>query len=206
MTIIGLTGGIASGKSTLSAYAKERDVHVIDADLLGHKAYEPNTPCFKAVVEEFGDEIVAKDGSIDRKALGSIVFAEGSSLERLTDIVWPHIRLMAQDEIKSMQAKDASKDVLLEAAVLIEAGWQDIVDEVWVVVVDENTAIDRTMQRDGLDRDAVKARIDAQISNEERIAHADVVIDNSSSEEELVTRIGVAFDALANRKNKIHAH
>ena len=100
LTVIGLTGGIASGKSTLSDYAKSHGAHVIDADLLGHKAYEPDTDCFHAVVKEFGQDIVAADGTIDRRVLGSKVFAEGSSLTRLTDIVWPAIKQLAQAEIK----------------------------------------------------------------------------------------------------------
>ena len=200
MTIIGLTGGIASGKSTLSRYARDLGMHVIDADRLGHKAYEPQTECFEAVVKEFGDDVVASDGTIDRKILGSKVFSEGSSLERLTDIVWPAIRQMAQDEIESVLAQSPNLDIMLEAAVLIEAGWQDFVDEVWVMTVDEETAIERSIHRDGFDRSAVKARIESQLPNEERVKNADVVIDNSGSEDSLQTRIRDEFAALAQRK------
>ena len=199
MTVIGLTGGIASGKSTLSSYARERGAYVIDADLLGHRAYEPGTPCFEAVVSEFGQDIVAEDGSIDRKLLGAKVFAEGSSLKRLTDIVWPAIKEMAWLEIEDVKRRDQHRIIVLEAAVLLEAGWQDFVDEVWVAVVDAETAITRTMKRDGVDRAAVQSRIDAQISNEERIAVADVVFDNSGTETDLMAELERTFNDLKAR-------
>ncbi|MYD43636.1 MAG: dephospho-CoA kinase [Gammaproteobacteria bacterium] len=199
VTVIGLTGGIASGKSTISAYAKQHGAHVIDADVLGHQAYEPGTDCFDAVVAEFGEDVLAADGAIDRRALGAKVFAEGSSLERLTDIVWPAIKRMAQDEIDRIKRANTRQIVVLEAAVLLEAGWQDFVDEVWVVTVDPEVAIARTMARDGLDREAVQSRIDAQITNTERITKADVVIDNSSTEQALNDTVAEAFDQLSAR-------
>ena len=199
MTVIGLTGGIASGKSTLSQYARDRGAHVIDADLLGHRAYEPGTSCFDAVVGEFGEDIVADDGSIDRRRLSSKVFAEGSSLKRLTDIVWPAIKEMAKAEIENVKRREPDRVIVLEAAVLLEAGWQDFVDEVWVAVVDVETAITRTMKRDGLDREAVQSRIAAQLTNEARIAEADVVFDNSGTEQELLSVLQRKFNELEAR-------
>ena len=199
MTVIGLTGGIASGKSTLSSYAREHGAHIIDADLLGHRAYEPGTSCFNAVVNEFGQEIVADDGTIDRRILSSKVFAEGSSLERLTDIVWPAIKEMAQSEIEGVKRSNPNRTIVLEAAVLLEAGWQDFVDEVWVAVVDVETAIERTVKRDGLDREAVQRRIDAQLSNEARIAAADVIFDNSGTEADLLAEVERKFKELKAR-------
>ena len=113
MTVIGLTGGIASGKSTAAKLAGERGAHVIDADKLGHAAYNPGTDAFKAVVKEFGDDIVAADGTIDRKALGAKVFGVDGGLDRLTGIVWPEIRRMAEDEIAAVKTKDPAKVVVL---------------------------------------------------------------------------------------------
>ncbi|MCY4096620.1 MAG: dephospho-CoA kinase [Gammaproteobacteria bacterium] len=199
MTVIGLTGGIASGKSTLSSYAREHGAHIIDADVLGHRAYEPGTACYDAVVSEFGKDIVADDGSIDRRILSGKVFAEGSSLERLTDIVWPAIKAMAQSEIEDVKRNDPNQTIVLEAAVLLEAGWQDFVDVVWVAVVDFETAIERTIKRDGMDREAVQNRIDAQLSNEERIAAADVVFDNSGTEGELMASVKQKLNELEAR-------
>ena len=172
---------------------------MIDADLLGHRAYEPGTACFNAVVSEFGRDIVANDGSIDRRALSGKVFAEGSSLKRLTDIVWPAIKEMAQTEIANVKRSEPDRTVVLEAAVLLEAGWQDFVDEVWVAVVDVETAITRTMKRDGLDREAVQSRIDAQLSNEARIAAADVVFDNSGTEADLLAEVARKFEEIETR-------
>lgn len=199
MTVIGLTGGIASGKSTLSAYARKKGAHVIDADVIGHRAYEPGTACFDAVVSEFGQDIVASDGSIDRRALGAKVFSGGSSLQRLTDIVWPAIKEMAQLEITEVKRADPNRTIVLEAAVLLEAGWQDFVDEVWVSVVDTETAISRTIKRDGIDRAAVQSRIDAQLSNEARIEAADVVFANSGTESDLLDQLDHEFKKLDTR-------
>lgn len=196
MTTIGLTGGIASGKSTVARIASQRGAYVIDADKLGHAAYEPGTHAFTAVVEEFGNEILAGDGSIDRKVLGAKVFGSEGGLDRLTGIVWPEIRAMAEEEISTQKLEDPNRNVILEAAVLLEAGWEDVVDEIWVVVVDPEVAIERAMKRDGVEREAIEARLAAQLSNAEREAKAHVVIDNSGSEEELLAEIDKKWQSI----------
>lgn len=180
MIVIGLTGGIASGKSTAAAFLGEHGAHVIDADLLGHRAYDPGTAAFDQVVATFGQDVVGDDGHINRRALGGKVFGKPDALKQLTDIVWPAIRSMAEAEIAEVGA--ARGIVVLEAAVLLEAGWEDIADEVWVVVVDREVAIQRATTRDGVERDAIEARIDSQLSNDERRAKAHRVIDNSDDE------------------------
>ncbi len=180
--IIGLTGGIASGKSTAARYLSELGAHVIDADVLGHRAYEPGTGAFRAVVAAFGDDIVSPEGQIDRKALGGKVFGKPEVLKRLTDIVWPEIRRLAEAEMAVAQAREPGGVVVLEAAVLFEAGWEAVVDEVWVVVVEPEVAVQRAMSRDGVDAETVQRRISAQLSNEERKARAHVVIDNAADE------------------------
>ncbi|XOV81949.1 MAG: dephospho-CoA kinase [bacterium] len=177
--IIGITGGIASGKSTAAKTLGDWGAHVIDADKLGHRAYLAGTPAFDQVVATFGADTVGEDGEIDRRILGSKVFGQPERLKALTDIVWPAIRSMAQTEIAEVQKTHPQQIVVLEAAVLIEAGWQDLVDTLWVCVVDREIAVARACARDGLEPSAVEARIDAQLSNAERIAAADVVIDNS---------------------------
>ena len=182
---IGLTGGIASGKSTAARYLGELGAHVIDADRLGHRAYEPDTPAFKQVVAAFGDAVVAADGTINRRALGAKVFGQPSELKELTDIVWPEIRRLADLEIEAERARCPDGVVVLEAAVMIEAGWQHSVDEVWVVAVGPEVAIERAMARDGLSADEVRARLNAQTSNAEHRRHADVLIDNSAGLDEL---------------------
>ena len=187
--IIGLTGGIASGKSTAAKLLGTFGAHIIDADQLGHRAYLQGTDAFDQVVSTFGADVVGEDGEIDRAALGDKVFGAGNRLDELTAIVWPAIRRMAEEEIATVQATKSNNCIVLEAAVLLEAGWQDIGDEVWVTVIDREVAIERATARDGIDREAVQARIDAQLSNEERIAAANRVIDNSKDEPHLTAQL-----------------
>lgn len=198
MHVIGLTGGIASGKSTVTGFFRDREVPVIDADILGHRTYDPGTETFEAVVRAFGPELVAADGSIDRKVLGGKVFGKPDELKRLTDIVWPGIRKLASEQLAEFETAGNSI-VVLEAAVLFEAGWEDLADEVWVVVVEPEQAIQRLAARNGLDEAAARARIDSQLSNAERTARADVVIENNGTLDELQARIQDAWNALQGR-------
>jgi len=196
--VIGLTGGIASGKSTVTGFFKQREVPVIDADILGHRTYDPGTDTFRAVIAAFGDELVAPDGTIDRKVLGAKVFGKPEELKRLTDIVWPGIRKLASEQLAAFEAAGNSL-VVLEAAVLFEAGWEDLVDEIWVAVVEPVHAIERLAARNGLDAAAARARIESQLSNAERTARADVIIENNGTMEELDARIAAAWEQLQER-------
>lgn len=198
MHVIGLTGGIASGKSTVTSFFRERNIPVIDADQLGHRTYEPGTETYQRVVEAFGSEVVAPDGTIDRRVLGGKVFGRPDELKRLTDIVWPGIRKLASEQLAEFEAA-GNELVVLEAAVLFEAGWEDLVDEVWVVVVDPEIAVQRLAARNGLDPEAARARIASQLSNEDRIARGDVIIENNGTLEELQARIQHAWQALQQR-------
>jgi len=187
--VICLTGGLASGKSTAARFLQEQGAHVIDADVLGHRTYEPGSPAHAQVVAAFGRDILAADGRIDRKALGAKVFGKPAELKKLTDIVWPAIRALAEEEIARVRAAGTARVIVLEAAVLFEAGWQDIGDEVWVNIVEREVAIARAMQRDNIPRSTVESRLDAQLSNAERIARADVVIDNSGTPEAMLAQL-----------------
>lgn len=187
--VICLTGGLASGKSTAARHLHDLGAHVIDADVLGHRVYEPGTAAHARIAEVFGPGVVAVDGRIDRKALGAKVFGQPSELRKLTDIVWPAIRRLAAQEIAQAGEQAGAPVIVLEAAVLIEAGWQDLGDEVWVNVVDREVAIERAMARDSAARSAVEGRLDAQLSNAERIALADVVIDNNGTAEALLAQV-----------------
>lgn len=198
MRCIGLTGGIASGKSTVARFFRDRNVPVIDADLLGHRTYEPGSETFAAVVRTFGDDLVAADGTIDRKALGGRVFGKPDELKKLTDIVWPGIRRLASEELGEFEVA-GNELAVLEAAVLFEAGWEDLCDEIWVVVVEPDLAVERLAARNGLEPDAARARIASQLSNAERIARADVVIENNRDLEALEASILQAWEALQER-------
>ena len=185
MIVIGLTGGMASGKSTAARYLQGKGARLINADQLGHRAYEPGMPANRAIVEAFGDDVRRADGSIDRRALAAKVFGDPQALKRLTDIVWPEIRRMAEAQIADMRAAAPDAIVVLEAAVLLEAGWEAAVDQIWVVLVEPEVAVERAMQRDEVDAQAVRKRLDAQLSNVQRSARASVVIDNSADEKSL---------------------
>jgi phosphopantetheine adenylyltransferase/dephospho-CoA kinase len=195
---IGLTGGIASGKSLVSSLLAERGAVVIDADRLGHEAYRAGTDCFDRVVAEFGRDVVGTDGEIDRKALGGKVFGDAEARKRLEGIVWPALRELARQRIEEERSKGADV-VVLEAAVLIEAGWQDLVDEVWVAEAERETAIRRLAGRNGLSREQAEARLDAQLTNEERRRGAAVVIENNGTVEELRARVDASWSDLRER-------
>ena len=198
MHTIGLTGGIASGKSAVVEFFREQGVSVIDADILGHRTYDPGTATFAAVVAAFGDELVADDGTIDRRVLGGKVFGKPEELTRLTDIVWPGMRALASEALSALEVA-GNRLVVLEAAVLFEAGWEDMVDEIWVTTVAVEVAVARLAERNGLDEAAARARIDSQLSNAARVAKADVVIENDGTREELAASVREAWDALSAR-------
>ena len=193
--VVGLTGGIASGKSVVSQMLAEHGATVIDADKVGHEAYAPGSGCYEAVVEAFGRDIVAPDGSIDRKALGGKVFGDAGQRKRLEGIVWPWMRSTMEGRLAGLRAQGVPV-VVLEAAVLIEADWIPIVDQVWAVVVPPEVARERIMSRNGLTAEQADARIGAQLTNAERERHAQVVIDNSGSMEELRRRVDAAWRRL----------
>jgi dephospho-CoA kinase len=196
--VIGLTGGIASGKSVVSGMLAEHGALVIDADKVGHEAYAPGSGCYEAVVEAFGRDIVAPDGQIDRKALGGKVFGDPAQRKRLEGIVWPWMRETMDRRLAAIRA-EGTPVVVLEAAVLIEADWVPITDQVWVVTVEPEVARQRIMERNGLTAEQADARINAQLSNAERVARAKVVIDNSGTLDELRERVDEAWAGLGAR-------
>ncbi|CAM9603255.1 unnamed protein product, partial [Choristocarpus tenellus] len=188
-TVLGLVGGIASGKTTVSKFLGECGASVVDADKLGHESYQPGTSCYKKLVKEFGEAIVGSDGTINRPALAEVVFSDAARRQRLQDIVWPEIRLLAEERIASYERSD-SECVVLEAAVMLEAGWSDLVDEIWVVQVDPKVARERLMARNNLAEAQADKRIASQaMSNEERASFAQVIVTNDGTEEELRMKV-----------------
>ncbi len=195
MRVIGLTGGIASGKSLVTEQLAERGATVIDADKVGHASYLKGSETFDAVVAEFGAEIVGSDGEIDRKALGGKVFGDPAARRRLERIVWPAIRTMMEAQLETLRSEGAGI-VVIEAAVLIEADWLPIVDEVWVVSAAPATARKRLFERNGLNEEQAEARLRAQLANDIRRSYADVVIENNGTLEELTTKVDAAWSKL----------
>ncbi|MCH7707080.1 MAG: dephospho-CoA kinase [Myxococcales bacterium] len=198
MRVIGLTGGIASGKSLVSQQLAERGAVVIDADKVGHEAYRQGTETFQAVVDAFGSDIVGAAGEVDRKALGAKVFADPEARRRLEAIVWPAMRRMMEERLTELREQD-TEIAVLEAALLIEADWLPLADEVWLVTASPETARRRLMERNGLTAEAAEARLRAQLSNEKRRSYADVVIENDGSLDELCRAADQAWSKLEMR-------
>lgn len=189
--VIGLSGGIGSGKSTVAGILAELGAHVIDADRIGHQVYRPGTDGFRRVVEEFGPGIVGADGTIDRPALGRIVFADPAALGRLNAIVHP---LIVEELARRVAAaREGEKPIVVEAAILAEAGWRSLFDRLWVVSVRPETAIARVVASRGLIRADVERRIAAQMPDAERRRLADVVIENEGDVAGLRARVEDAW-------------
>jgi dephospho-CoA kinase len=183
MIVIGITGGIGSGKSAVADMLAARGAAVIDADRVGHETYRRGTESYLRVVSAFGPEFVGGDGEIDRAKLGRLVFEQPEARRRLQSIVWPAMRRIMKDRLDELRSGGAPV-AALEAAVLIEADWLPLVDEVWLVSASE-AAVRQRLVAKGLTAEDAEARIKAQLSDDERRRHADVVIDNSGTLEEL---------------------
>lgn len=185
LKVLGLTGGIGSGKSAATEILGGLGAVVIDADRVGHETYAPGTPGWERVVAEFGREVVAADGSIDRRRLGAIVFADPSRRARLDAIVHPLIREAIAARLAAERRRARAAAVVVEAALLVEAKWHTLVDEVWLITARREAVEQRLIAQRGLDRAAIALRLRAQLDDAQRAAHADVLIDNSGSRDAL---------------------
>jgi dephospho-CoA kinase len=199
MVVIGLTGGILSGKSTVSGMLSAKGAVVIDADKIGHASYKPQTKTWHELVHAFGERILSPNGDIDRQKLGEIVFADPQALAQLNTIVHPRMHEMMREEIQRLRGEGVAV-VVLEAAVLIEANWKDLVDEVWVTTAPEETVIKRLQDRGGLSQEQARARIRSQLPAEERAKHADIVIDTNCQLSEVKARVDDLWTRLQNRE------
>lgn len=186
MKIIGLTGGIASGKSTVSRALRELGAIIIDADEVAHAIIEPGKPAWKDIVEHFGLGVLNPDQTIDREKLGAIVFNNPERLQVLNQITHPRVGEQFKQIITTLRAEKSDAVLFIEVPLLYETHMERICDEVWVVWVDEETQIQRLMKRDGLSREDALKRIDAQMSLDEKARRADFVIDNRYSIEETI--------------------
>jgi len=181
MLTIGLTGGIGSGKSTAAKILAEFGAPIIDADKVAHTTYAPGGAAYDAVIAAFGAEIVAVDRTIDRKKLGAIVFGNPERLNKLTSIVWPATFESIRAQLDGLRASGEKMPIVVEAAILIEANWQPLCDEIWLVRASRQAVIDRIERQRGLKPAETEARIRAQLSDDERAKHASLVIDNDGS-------------------------
>jgi len=195
--VIGLSGGIGTGKSTVAALLAARGALVIDADRVGHDVYGPGTDGFRRVTEAFGTDIVAPDGTIDRQALGRIVFGDATALARLNAIVHPLIVAELARRIAAARAENPVRPIVVEAAILAEAGWRTLFDRLWVVATRPEIAIGRVVASRGMAREEVEQRLAAQMSDARRRRLADLVIENDGSPAELETEVEKAWQTLA---------
>ena len=179
MLVIGLTGSIGTGKSEVARQLEILGASIISADQVGHEAYTPNTEAWEQVVAAFGDDILQDDKDIDRRKLGAIVFSDPSQLEKLNAIMHPRMARMVSDKIEVLRGQGV-KVVVVEAALLFEAGWDTLVEEVWVTDTSEDIVVGRLKDRNGLSEEEAKKRINSQMGRADRIERSDFVIDNSS--------------------------
>ncbi len=194
MKLIGLTGGIGSGKSTVSAAFAERGAAVVDADVIVHELQRPGTVVFQEMVERFGEGIVAADGTLDRPAVAAIVFDDDEALAALGLIVHPRVH----QEIERRVAEHAQTDrvVILDIPLLAEAGWPGLIGTI-VVDLDPEVAVRRLVEHRGFDEDDARARIAKQAARSDRVAMADFVVDNSGTPEDLSVEIDRAWEWIA---------
>ena len=180
MRVIGLTGGVGTGKSTVSQFLQELGAVLLDADKVAHESYLPDSPVWKELIATFGEEIRQPNREIDRRRLGGIVFNDPEALAKLNSIVHPRMREMMEQKLKDLEGQGV-KTVVLEAAILIEANWTPLVGEVWVTDAPEDTVIQRLQRRSNWTEEQIRARMGAQLSSRERQTHAQVVVDTNST-------------------------
>ena len=188
MKVIGLTGGIGSGKSTVAGFLAELGAVILDADEVGHEAFKPDTEIWREVVAAFGRQVLTPDGNIDRKKLGEVVFGNADSLSRLNQIMHPRMYDMVKAQLEEYRRQGMSV-VVLEAPLLLEAGWTSLVDEVWVTTASESTVLRRLHEQKGLSGEEALARIRSQLSSKERVKHANVVINTDCNLDELKSKV-----------------
>jgi dephospho-CoA kinase len=194
--VIGLTGGIGAGKSTVTQMLAELGAAVIDADIVGHQIYLLDMPAWREIVKTFGPGVLNADRTINRQALGRVVFADPEALRTLNRIVHPKMLERMRELVAELRARGGLKAIVVEAAVLIEANWTSLVDYVWVVVASGAAVTERLAKQRNLAPDQVRARLAAQLSNEDRLRHAHVVITNNGSLAEMQAVVKHAWDQL----------
>lgn len=199
MKLVGLTGGIGSGKSTVSAYLAKKGVALFDADEVSRNAVKKGSACLQKVIELLGEEYLLPDGELNRKKVAERVFADKSFLPVYAKIIQDEVLRQAM-EFVAEEKKKAAKIAVLDVPLLIECDWHKKTDEVWLVKVEPEVQVQRTMARDNMTREEVEARIANQMPLADKMKYADKIIDNGNSAEETYRQI----DALlaVNNNNK----
>ena len=200
MIVIGLTGGIASGKSTVAKMLSELGAVVIDADKVGHEAFRPHTEAWRKVVAASGKDILGQNDEIDRSKLAQLVFNDPKALQRLNRTMHPLMHRIVEKRIKALR-RQGIEVVVLEATLLIEAKWTDLVDQVWVTITPADTVINRLVSQKGFTEEQARARIKSQTPIAQRAKNADVVIRNDADIDTIRKKVEGLWQKLQSTKN-----
>lgn len=195
MKIIGLTGGIGSGKSTVARSLQEHGFPIVDADVIAREIVEPGQPALAELTKEFGEDILNADGSLDRGLLASRAFTNKDTTQRLNNITHPRINQRTQ-ELFDEARENGAEAVIYDMPLLIDKGLHKDMDATIVVHAAEHVRLERLTTKRGLDVDDVRRRINAQIDDETRKQHADILLDNNGTEEDLTKQIAEAVDKI----------
>ena len=190
---IGLTGSIASGKSTVLTYFKDKGIPYIDADIVAREVVEPGTEGLKAIVDTFGSHVLQDDGTLNREALGAIVFHNEEKRQLLNSCLKTHIRNRIM-ELTSQYEQGNTPILIYDIPLLIEGEWYTMMDEVWLVYVNEMTQIERLMSRNGYTREDALARINSQMRLDDKCAYADIIIDNNGTPHDLTVQLNTIWN------------
>ncbi|NLC07957.1 MAG: dephospho-CoA kinase [Syntrophomonadaceae bacterium] len=196
MKVIGLTGGIASGKTTVSNYLRELGAVIIDTDILAREIVEPGTPAWQEIVDYFGPGVLTPEGNLDRLALGQIVFSNPVAREKLNQMTHPRIKEKTREQLDHLAMERPETVAVVDAPLLIEASFTTLVDQIWLVAVDEQTQIARLKTRNGMSEEEARSRIASQMALSEKLKLADKVIDNSGSLAATLSQVRGLWDEL----------
>lgn len=191
--VIGLTGNIASGKSTVAQLLKGLGAMVVDADQLARQVVEPGSPGLLELVQVFGKDILNEDGSLNRSRLGNRVFGHQKNLMELNNITHSRISHLFREKLATFRKGEGPPVMVVEAALLFEAGWDKLVDQVWFVTAPLDTRIERLMKRSGLSKEDAMQRIWSQAGEEEKMAQSNEIILNDKDMEALSRRVSEAY-------------
>jgi dephospho-CoA kinase len=194
--IIGLTGGIGTGKSEVSHILRDLGAMVIESDKVAHQSYEPGTKAHGLIVNQFGEDVLDGSGFIDRNSLGEIVFSDPARRLDLEKIVWPATRELTLALLKKERERGTGI-VVFEVPKLFESGWDELADVVWTVEAPPNVVNQRLERRSGMSKSDTKVRVDAQLTMEDRVDRADFAIENDATLEDLRTQISKLWDSIA---------